>query len=250
MNAILSLAPGRGPIRFDWMQTLITVSVLTLLLAGVWALVPGNSPLTDLEIRGQFERLQPADVRIAAEPLLAEGFFAVDMPALHQAIARLPWVSELRIERRWPGRIVIHVSERVPVARWNANAVLDTRGESFTPRAHEVPAGLPQLGGRPGTEMEVARTWVRLSDALGGTALALEGISLDERGQWIARSQGGIELRFGQAQPLERMDSLLGIGMAVLDGRWNQVAYIDLRYTNGFAVGWRNASDDQGAVND
>ena len=250
MNAIMNLTPGAGPMRMDWMQGLIALGVLLLAIGGVWALAPGKSPLTEIELRGDFSRLQPMDVRKAAEPWLSDGFFAIDMRGLHKAIAALPWVAEVQVERRWPGRIVVHVRERVAVARWNANAVLDARGESFTPRPHEVPAGLPRLGGRSGTEAEVGRTWMRMARALAGTALALEGISLNDRGQWIARSKSGIELRFGQAPPDQRMGSLQGVGMAVLEGRWNQVAYIDLRYTNGFAVGWREAGNDQGALDE
>lgn len=250
MNALLSISPAGRPMRLDSVQVLLALILLLLAGAGLWALVPGKAPLTELELRGQFKRLQFADVRAAAEPLLQDGFFAIDIAALHEAVSDLPWVASVRIERRWPGRIVMHIEERVPVARWNDDAVLDARGGTFEPRAHEVPAGLPHLGGRPGTEAEVARTWVSLSKTLAGSALALEGLSLNDRGQWLARSLGGIELRFGQAPPVQRLDSLLGTGMAVLEGRWNQVAYIDLRYTNGFAVGWREASDDQGAVNE
>lgn len=250
MSASMSLPLGNKTISLDWPKGFMALLMLLLTLLGAWALMPGSSPLTKLELRGQFDRLQAADVRIAAQEQLSAGFFSIDIDALHASVAALPWVAKLRIERRWPGRIVMHVGERIPVARWNAGAVLDSRGNTFEPRPHEVPAGLPRLGGRPGTEAEVARTWVHLSKALAGSALALEGISLNERGQWIAKSLGGVELRFGQAQPEERMNFLLGTGMTVLEGRWGEVAYIDLRYTNGFAVGWRADGDDQGAANE
>lgn len=244
MSATLSMAPAGGQLRIDLAQALMALLVIVLAVTGIALLVPDEAPLTRLEIRGDFHRLQPQDVRAAVSPLLGEGFFAIDLDAVHAAVAALPWVAEARVERRWPGRLQLQLRERQPVARWNEDGVLDNHGVSFVPRPAEIPTGLPQLGGRSGNELEVARTWERLAPTLRDTELRLEALRLDERGRWLARTTGGIELRFGQAPPDERLSLLLDAGLAALAGRWAQVEYIDLRYTNGFAVGWRKPAAD------
>lgn len=212
-----------------------------LVLAGLYALMPDDGPLTQLEVRGEFEHLRPEDVRQAAAPFLASSFFTVDVAQMRAAIATLPWVARVRAEREWPGAISVRVWEREPYARWNESAMLDTESQAYTPRAAEVPTGLPLLAGNPGHEMEVAQAWQRLSAALAGTPFELRGLKLDARGEWSAQTTGGIELRFGQDAPDSRIATLKGVARRVLDGRWEQVQYLDLRYTNGFAVGWREA---------
>jgi cell division protein FtsQ len=213
--------------------------LIVLLLAGLWVLVPDDAPLTQLELRGPFEHLQPRDVQEAAAPFLRSDFFALDVAALRRAVSALPWVAEARVERRWPGVVEVRVVERQPYARWNQDGLLDTDANAFVPPAAEIPAGLPQLGGTAGHEIEVAHAWKRLSRVLADTPLALRGLQLDQRGQWQAQTHNDIEVRFGANPPDDRLPMLRDVVLKTLGDRWEQVAYVDLRYTNGFAVGWR-----------
>lgn len=220
---------------------LSSLLMLALVLAGLWALVPEEAPLTRLEVRGHFERMQAHDVQRAVEPYLSNSFFALDMHALRDAVAQLPWVAQVRAERHWPGMVSVRIVERQPYARWNDDGLLDTEARAFVPRAAQIPAGLPLLGGSPGHEIEVAHTWERVSRVLANTPAALAGLQLEARGEWTARTDSGIELRFGQSPPDEKLPMLRDVVLRTLDGRWPQVEYVDLRYTNGFAVGWREA---------
>lgn len=222
-------------------SAVLMLGAVLLIALGLGLLVPRDAPLTQLELRGEFEHLQPGDVRAAAEPFLASSFFGADVEALRDAVAALPWVARARVERRWPGAVAMHVWERVPYARWNENAVLDTDARTFMPRAAEIPTGLPRLGGMPGHEAEVALAWQRLAPALKGTRFELAALQLDARGAWTARTRSDLELRFGQTPPDERMPMLTQVAGRALEGRWEQVLYVDLRYTNGFAIGWREA---------
>lgn len=242
-------ASSPAQLQIDIWRSLLTLLTIAALAFGLLALAPTDAPLTELEIRGSFERLQADDVRRAAGPMIAQSFFAADISAIHDAVAALPWVSRVQVERKWPGRIVLQIWERRALARWNEHSALDEQAVSFTPRAAEIPTGLPQLSGRRGHETEVLHAWRRVSAALEGTPLELSSLQLNSRGQWSARTQDhAIELRFGQAPPDERLAALQGAGQRALEGRWHQVEYIDLRYTNGFAVAWRKAEADSGSV--
>jgi cell division protein FtsQ len=215
------------------------VLVLLLLAVLAWALAPRDLALTQLQLRGDFQRLRAEDVRAAAEPHLSSGFLAVDLVAIRDAVARLLWVSRVRVERQWPGAVTVRAWERAPLARWNESELLDAEAVAFRPRPAEIPSGLPQLGGGAGNEAVVAQAWQRLAPALEGTPLKLSGLRLDARGEWTARTAvGGIELRFGQRPPEERLPVLIGAARRALESRWAEVRYLDLRYTNGFAVGW------------
>jgi cell division protein FtsQ len=139
----------------------------------------------------------------------------------------------------------VHVWEREPLARWNDADLLDTEAKAFTPRGGEIPTGLPMLGGTAGHEVEVLEAWGRLSLGLAGGPLQLAGLSLDPRGEWTARTRNGIELRFGQTAPDGHLAMLNGSVKRTLDGRWDAVQYVDLRYTNGFSVGWTQREEGE-----
>ncbi|MGQ0621276.1 MAG: cell division protein FtsQ/DivIB [Panacagrimonas sp.] len=220
--------------------------VLAAIALAAWMAFPRDLALTQLQLRGDFERLRAEDVRTAAEPFLDSGFFATDLAGIRDTVAALPWVTRVRVERQWPGAVTVRAWEREPFARWNESDLLDTEASVFTPRAADIPSGLPQLGGTRGNESEVAQAWQRIAPALHDTPLKLAGLQVDARGEWTARTAGGIELRFGQVFPDERLPVLTGAARRTLEGRWVDVKYIDLRYTNGFAVGWAEGADDAG----
>jgi cell division protein FtsQ len=214
---------------------LLTAAVLALLIS---FLVPEDAPLTQLQVRGPLERVHPEDVRAAVHDQLETSFFAVDVGQVREAVDKLPWVRSSSVERVWPGALSVRVWERDAFARWNEDSLLDTDAHAFTPRAADIPTGLPQLGGVAGHEAEVKAAWKRMSEPLAGTALALTGLSMDARGEWTGHAANGVELRLGTDAPDRHLALLTGVVQRELGGRWADVQYIDLRYTNGFAVGW------------
>lgn len=219
------------------------VAGLVSVLVGCWLLLRASSSpdVAQLSIEGPFERVTAREVEAALAPQLSQDFLEVDLAQARDALAKLPWISRSRVERMWPGTLRVHVWERQPYARWNASSLLDTESRAFTPPAAELPEGLPQLGGSEGQEQEVVETYRRLSARLSASPFLLAALIQDARGEWTARTQDDIELRFGQGRPDDKLDMLLGAALAKLGADLPQVAYIDLRYTNGFAVGWRSA---------
>lgn len=211
-----------------------------LLIVLIAVLLSSRDPgLTQLQIRGTLQQVKPVQVRAAVEPYLSQDFFAVDLDAVRTAVSAIPWVAQARVERVWPGAIAVRLWERKAYARWNDGLALDTGMQAFAPQADEIPVGLPHLSGSAGSEKAVAETFRRLQAALDNTPLMLSGLNLDARGEWTARSLSGIELRLGQGVPDERVPMLLDGAVGALGARWHEVAYLDLRYTNGFSVGWR-----------
>lgn len=224
---------------------------LLAVLAGGWTLLRASSSpdVTQIQIEGSFERVGASDIEAALQPLLAEGFLALPLDAARDRLASMPWVARSRVERIWPGTLRVRVWERQPFARWNAGDLLDTESQVFTPRAEELPSSLPQLGGVPGHEREVMETYQRLNERLQGSPFLLSSLHQDARGEWTGRSRDGVELRFGRGEPAERLPVLLGAALNKLSEELSQVDHIDLRYTNGFAVGWRSQPVTGGSEN-
>ena len=70
--------------------------------------------------------------------------------------------------------------------------------------------------------------------------MRLTALSLDARGAWELRLDNGVTVRFGRRQVDERFERFLTVALHMICQRAADIAYVDMRYTNGFAVGWRS----------
>ena len=95
------------------------------------------------------------------------------------------------------------------------------------------------LTGPDGTEKRVAAMYFRVEEQLEQRGLAALSLDLDPRGAWTFRLNNGVTVRLGAAsveQRLTRFFAILDLGVSM---NAEQVAYVDMRYPNGFVIGWR-----------
>lgn len=213
-------------------------------IAAAWGAlsIGGHTPVARIQIEGRLQRLKSRDIEAVLRPLVDRQFGALDLVAAKQAVEALPWTSRASVERVWPATVRVRIWERIPFAHWGDGALLDSDARVFTPAADEVPDGLPQLAGPDGKAAEVAQMFRTLSGELAPSAFPLQGLTQDARGEWAGRATDGVELRFGRTDPEDKVEMLLGPAERVLKNRMNEVKYVDLRYTNGFSVGWQDPS--------
>ncbi|MGH8460022.1 MAG: cell division protein FtsQ/DivIB [Stenotrophobium sp.] len=224
------------------------LSALLLVLGAATLLSAAHhlGAVTQLQVDGEFNRVSPQVVRSAIEDQLGVGFLGLDLDSIRASVEALPWVEQARVERVWPSEVRVRVWERTPYARWDAAQLLSTHAMPFTPKPAEIPVNLPQLSGPPGHEAEVMQTFQRLSSALATTPFPLASLVLDARGEWMAQTRDGIELRFGRGAPDSKLEMITGPVLRALGQRLREVKYVDLRYTNGFAVAWRQPAPAKG----
>lgn len=211
-----------------------------LVLAGAVGLWPWSQDrvVRRLILVGEFRHLDPAQVREVLRPFLGVELLAVDLALAREAVAALPWVESVRLTRAWPDALRVVIRERSAYARWNEDEALDTGARRFRPPLAQLAADLPRLAGPEGREAEVMETYRQLAAGLADSPFPLSGLQRDARGEWTARTRDGIELRLGREAPLDKLGLLRGAAARQLAPRRQEVAYIDLRYGNGFAVGW------------
>lgn len=223
----------------------VALVLLSLLALGYLAqsLRPAlDRPVQQVKVSGRLSHLTPIKVAAAAAVVPGMNLFAVNLRAVQAKIEALPWVAHAQVTRDWPDALGVQVVERRPFARWGEHALLDTEGRSFTLAPADLPASqwhsMPQLMGPPGQQQDVMQIWKQLSASLAGTSFALAQLSQDARGDWSAQTRSGVTLRLGQGDLAAKLDLLRNTVSHALADRFDQVAAIDLRYTNGFAVRW------------
>ena len=224
---------------------------LTLLAA---ALLPaldaagGLPAVSRLEIAGEFRYLDTDQLRERLRPQLSGTLLSLDLDAVRAEAETLPWVARARVERLWPDAIRLSLVERVPFARWSAGSLLGEDGAIFTPVEKTLPDGLPQLSGPQGQQARVAQVYRELSASLATTDFAITSLELNTRGEWVARTASGVELRLGRGDPLQKATLITGAVTRALGARLAEIHYVDLRYSNGFAVGWVSPRDGPGVA--
>ncbi len=219
-----------------------TLAVASLAAAIVFAL---DRPIRHIDVAGAFQRVSPLDVEQVVRSRLQGGFVSSNLEGLQRAIEALPWVDHARVQRRWPDALAVQVTEQTASARWGATGLLNARGELFVRVAHHVPTELPQLDGPEGSERQVSQLFFEAQPRLLESGLRITALRLDARGAWELDLANGVTVRFGRRQLQERLERFLKVGAPLVVSRPGDISFLDLRYSNGFTVGWRTPAAPQ-----
>ena len=221
----------------------IAAALLGALAASAALLLFLNQPIERIRVDGQFQHLTALDVEKAVRAQLhGAGLVSVRLEDVRRALRLLPWVQAATVQRSWPRGLAVTVSEQRAVARWNSTDLVNERGDLFSGNSHFVPPELPQLAGPPGTEADVVARYLAVQGRIVESGVRLTALRLDARGAWELQLDDGVTVRFGRRQVDERFARFLTVALRMICQRAADIAYVDMRYTNGFAVGWRSGA--------
>ncbi|MBJ6980243.1 cell division protein FtsQ/DivIB [Luteimonas sp. MC1895] len=199
-------------------------------------------PLRTLRINDNLQQVDPAVVREAVLPFAQQGFFAVRLDEARHAVARLPWVEQAEVSKRWPDVLEVRVSEHRPYARWGEGRLLSQQGRVFPAADVDVPQGLPLLHGPDGRVDEVVELYQEASGLFAPAGYSVRALLLDNRGSWAMVLSNGTEVVIGSHQARIRMARFARLLPQLLQQEQLPLSRADLRYTNGFALTWAEES--------
>ena len=232
MNALLRIA--------GWVLAvaLVVMPVVAVLNGWVGA---GHWPLTRLQATGEFRRVDGALLRATLLPYAQRGFFAVNLQAAQDAVAKLPWVETAEVRKRWPDVLEVRVVEHKPFARWGADRVLSEHGRLFPAKGIQVPQGLPQFDGPDTRTGDVVALYNESRELFAKVGIDVREVALDPRGSWTLGLNNGAVVIVGRSEAHARLDRFVRLLPQLLTQNAQQLARADLRYTNGFALTWKPA---------
>ena len=198
--------------------------------------------ISSIEITGPFQRVTALHIEAAISEEIDAGFVGADIDRIQELIVALPWIDQARVARRWPSQISIMVTEQVPAAVWGDSGLLNTRGELFVSESRHVPAELPRLSGPDSHSGDVAARYLAVREQLIPVGLDVRRVHLDARGSWEMTLGNGIEVRLGRRSVAERTDLFLDVVANIITRRAKDIDYVDMRYGNGFTIGWKGGS--------
>lgn len=197
---------------------------------------PSALPIRKVAVEGEFLHLNPNHLQAVVVGAVDAGFFGVDVAAIRGILLDEPWIRDATIRRVWPDTLRVRIEEQRPVARWGPNALLNEYADIFVPEPAEIPSELVRLHGPLGTEMELLERYRHLERRFAEVGLIPSRIDLSERHAWTVTTSEGREIVLGRQSFEIRLERFL-VGYARgLNGLWDRIGRVDLRYTNGFAV--------------
>ncbi len=213
--------------------------------------------LRNIEVKTPTAHVTEAQIRLVAERRVRGTFFTVDLERVRTSLEKLPWVREARVERRWPDTLVVSLSEHVPMARWNDNALLSTSGDVFVAALNQ---SLPKLAGPADSSDEVATAYRRYQTTLAPLGMAISELRLSPRQAWRIRLDNGMQIALGRGQADARLARFVALYPRLFADQAGAnpdlqhaaassepaVAVapvtVDLRYSDGFAVRMPNGT--------
>lgn len=235
----LAEAPALGWRLGRWVWALGLLSLLggSGYLLMLWE--PQRLPVRLVTVDGvlKYLSLHCLQERVIAQ--LDGGILTQDLAGLQTAVEAIPWVRSASLRRRWPDRLDIKVVERVALARWSENALIDADGVIFRPEEGGIPRGLPRLSGRDQDALELVRRLVDWGPRLRALGFEIETLARDARGAWTVYLSTGFGLALGKKRVQERISRFIQVypRLAVTE----MPLLIDMRYSNGLAIRWLGA---------
>jgi cell division protein FtsQ len=195
-------------------------------------------PITEVKIAG-VQHVDHSEVQHLLMPLVNKGFFGVSVEHIKESLAQFPWVADSSIRLVWPNQIIIQVTEKIALARWNDDKLLSTAGQLFSPAHETYPSDLPQFVGPEGMQLKMMENYRQVSRIFAPLHFKITQFEVSPAHVWSLMLNNGIKVNIGHKDILTRVSDFVKVYSKIIGTRANEVSSVDLRYSNGLAVRWK-----------
>jgi cell division protein FtsQ len=229
--------------RLSWPLLLIGLGFGSYELAQR-AMPYADRPIAHVAVEGDMSYISRQSIEKRIGPYVTSNFFSVDLAGMREELESMPWIAHAEVRRVWPDQVVVRLEEQMPIARWGEQALLNNQGQAFAPRDLSHYEHLPLLNGPQRAQQRVMQQYQVLSQLLRPQGFTIAGLELRERGSWFLTTAPnergpGFELLLGRDRVVEKVRRFIAINDKALKEQIANVKSVDLRYSNGVAVAWR-----------
>ena len=215
--------------------------------------LPTTLPFKKIQVYGSLQWVDREKLNALVLRDMNGGFFSLNVKGLKQNLEQLEWIKSVAIRRVWPDVLQVMVAEQQPVALWNDESIINRNGELFVSAMEQVPDGMVQITGPAGMHRVLVEHFNALSEMTVSLGLAITNITVNERRAMRVTLNNGIQLFMGRVRDTSdssaEMMRFVRAYKATLAPKIDRVQFVDLRYTNGVAVRWKQQLDLQGENN-
>jgi len=196
-------------------------------------------PIRSVKIYG-VNHVDPLELQHLISPHLKTGFFSLNVEYIRDRLLQLPWVSDLFVKRVWPDGVEIVLTERNAVAKWNEESLLSDAGALFQPSLKSIPTQLPHFRGPQGQQMMIFQNYQKINRLFLPLNVKVSSLELTPYYTWRLVLDNGIIMQIGYKDVLTQLAQFVKVYDKIVSNQEARVEYIDLRYSNGVAVKWKD----------
>ena len=211
---------------------------------------PSTLPVNKIQVHGAFVNVDESMLHSAVSGVVAGGYFNVDVERVREVVEQLPWVNEASVRRVWPDTLSVSVVEQKPVAISKKTGLINANGDVFKPLSNKFPTSLPVFDGSSKLNKIMLSKYYEMSEVLVTINRKITYMKIDARHAVELKLDNGLKVVLGREDNMHRLERLMSIYNKVLISRVNDIEVIDLRYTNGMAIGWKNNLKSKAASGD
>ncbi len=225
------------------LKIIIIVIVGLLVLIGIMMIARSSSslmPVREISLQGKFQYTNPQQLETIIDKAANVGFLAIDLPQLQTALKQLPWIKSVKIERVWPDHLRVYVTEKTAYLRLGNDKLISVDGVVFTPASTQQFSNLPLLDINHTYTPELFRAYREMEYSLAKNGYELKQFHVNQHGVWTLDLSQDIHIEVGRISPLTIFKRFIAVLPSIDNQRLSQLQSIDLRYENGFALGFTN----------
>tara|TARA_B100001093_G_scaffold31966_1_gene27627 strand:- start:222 stop:917 length:696 start_codon:yes stop_codon:yes gene_type:complete len=199
-----------------------------------------NFPINHITLGQKALNVNESDIfKIAESYLKNKSFFNINMDYLKNSIEKVDWVRNANIRRSYPNKVIIFIEEYKPVAVWNNDFYISENGNIFS--ANKIEKKLPKLSSFANRNIIIFEYFSLISDGILNNKIneKIYQIKEDEIRSLTVSFASNIAVKFGSQNIKERIDIFLKVYKTLNSSDLKKIRYIDMRYSNGFSIGWK-----------
>lgn len=227
-------------LRYAGILSLLIISAV--LLAGrlgyLYLSDPDRFPITTIKVAASYKHVSHKELETVLARHLSASFFALPVTRLQDELSAINWIDSAYVERVWPDTLKIKLVEKSPVAIWG-DALMTADGKLFNQGAIPRDLSMPRLDGPIAQQSEVLQVYEKLSKILSSYGLNASGLQLSENQAWVLSLSNGTKIYLGKKELDARLLRFCKAYPAVFAEKAEQLASVDLRYSRGMAVQWK-----------
>lgn len=237
----------REPIMWDKASKYgLVLLVLVISISSIaWMHQDDSLPIKHVSVEGSFEHTNKNDLVAAVTPYVKGSFLNIDVVSIRRAGEVLPWVRQVQVRRIWPDTLFLQVDEHRAIAQWGKTGLVNEDGNVFHPPKNTLPKGLVMMHGSEGSSELMTKRLVKIHKQMSGLGLKVTQLKMDERRAWQLTFSNGMNVLLGRANSQQRLDRFAAVYKTGLKQFEQQIDGVDMRYTNGLAVIWKNGQQPE-----
>ena len=197
-------------------------------------------PIKNISIESKIINVNKEDIFEKSKNYLnSKSFFNFKINILKKEIEKVSWVKSADIKRVYPDEIKIYIKEHVPIAIWNNKSYMNNSGDIFF--IHDIKKNLPMINSNESRNKIMYVYFSLLLKYISDYNFDIEIKKIEENEirSISAHLSSGIIVKFGSKDIKSKIHTFLKVYKTLNSSDLKKIGYIDMRYSNGFSIGWK-----------